>query len=76
MKHINATEAKNQFGKLIDDSQVEPVAITKNGKKFSVIISQAEFERLTSANPVRPMIKELHKRSMERRRTVYEALAK
>ena len=76
MKVVQATEAKNNFGQILDDSQLEPVAITKNGKSFAVIISQSEFERLTLTNPVRPLIKELHKRSIERRRSVYEALAK
>ncbi len=76
MKVVQATEAKNKFGQILDDSQIEPVVITKNGKKFSVIISQSEFERLTLANPIRPLIKKLHERSMERRRSVYEALAK
>jgi len=76
MKTFNATQAKNQFGQLLDDAQAGPVAIQKNGRDIAVIVSQAEFARLTGASPVRPMIKELHRRSIERRREVYKALAK
>lgn len=76
MKTLNATQAKNQFGQLLDDAQAEPVVISKNGRDVAVLVSQAEFERMTDSNPVRPMIKELHRRSIERRRSVYEALAK
>jgi len=76
MKTVQATEAKNKFGEILDASQSEPVLIKKNGKNFSVLISQAEYQRLNSSSPVRPMIKELHRRSMERRRSVYEELAR
>ena len=44
MKIVRATEAKNKFGQILDDSQIEPVSITKNGKKFSVVISQVSFD--------------------------------
>ena len=76
MKHFSATDAKNKFGELLEQSAIEPVAIRKNGRAFRVVLSVEEYERLASANPVRPMIKELHRRSIERRREVYEALAK
>jgi hypothetical protein len=36
MKTFNATTAKNNFGDLMRSSLVEPVAIEKNGKIFSV----------------------------------------
>ncbi len=76
MKTIPATEAKNNLGQFLDDSQNEPVMITRNGKKFAVLVSHADFKRLTEGGSVRPLVKELHKRSIERRRKVYEALAK
>ena len=76
MKHFSATDAKNRFGELMEQSSNEPVTIEKNGRAFRVVLSAEEYERLTSATPVRSVIRDLHKRSMERRREVYEALAK
>lgn len=36
---VTSTEAQNQFGKLIEDAQKEPVMIQKNGRDQAVIIS-------------------------------------
>ena len=76
MKHFSATEAKNRFGELMEQSGSEPIAIQKNGRTFRIILSVDEYERVAGNNPVRPHIMELHKRSIERRREVYEQLAK
>jgi prevent-host-death family protein len=76
MKHFSATDAKNKFGELMEVSGNEPVAIQKNGRDVRILLSSEEYERLTGTNPVRPLIMELHKRSIERRREVYEELAK
>ncbi len=47
MKETAATEAKNNFGNLIEIALVEPVAIEKRGRKVAVLISFKEYERLT-----------------------------
>jgi len=73
---ITSTEAQNQFGKLIEDAQKEPVMVQKNGRDQVVIMSASEYEAIKVQVVSNPLIKEAHKRSMECRRSVYEALAK
>jgi prevent-host-death family protein len=46
MKGSTASEAKNNFGQLIDTAMVEPVAIEKRGRRVAVLISYAEYNRL------------------------------
>jgi len=46
MKTFTATAAQSQFGTLLDDAQVEPVAIEKHGKPSAVVMSAREYERL------------------------------
>ncbi len=76
MKTINATQAKNQFGQLLDDAQAEPVAIQKNGRNVAVVVSADEFRRISGAEAVRPEVKKSLERSIKRWDKVYEALAK
>lgn len=47
MKEIAATEAKNKFGHVLEMTMSEPVAIEKNGRPVAVILSIAEYQRLT-----------------------------
>ena len=49
MKRVSAREAKNRFGRLIDDAQREPVTIEKNGRPFAVVQSYADFEATQQA---------------------------
>ena len=46
MKTVEAKEAKNRFGQLIDDAQRGPVTIEKNGRPFAVVQSYADFEEV------------------------------
>lgn len=46
MKNISAKDAKNKFGKMIDDARLEPVVIEKHGRPVAVVCSVEEFERL------------------------------
>jgi len=46
MEIINALEAKNQFGQLLDLAQSHPVQITKHGRAVAIVISIAEYEKL------------------------------
>lgn len=43
-----ARDAKNSFGKLIDDVLVEPVAIDKHGRTVVVVLRVDRFEKLRS----------------------------
>ena len=45
MKTITAREAKNRFGKLLDEAQREPVTVTKQGRPFAVVISANSFDK-------------------------------
>lgn len=46
MKVFKATEAKDNFGDLLDSSKSEPVKIKKNNKDVAVVISFDEYNRL------------------------------
>ncbi len=48
MKTINATEAKNRFGAVMDMDLAEPVMVQKSGRSSVVMLSAAEYERLTA----------------------------
>jgi prevent-host-death family protein len=79
MSVINATDAKNKFGQVLDAAQSEPVRIQKNGRDVAVVVSADQYRKLVEAPnvpKVRPKIEELLERSIERRAALYEALAK
>jgi prevent-host-death family protein len=46
MNVINALEAKNQFGSLIDTAQAHPVQINKHGRAVAYVLSVEEYKRL------------------------------
>ncbi len=76
MKIMQATEAKNRFGELLELSASEPVLIQKNGRDLRVVLTVEEYERLAGAAGVDPGLKTSLERSMKRWSRVYEALAK
>lgn len=79
MAEISATDAKNKFGEVLEMARKEPVRIQKNGRDFAVVLSADEYAELTEragATKVRPLVEKLLARSIERRRSLYEALAK
>jgi prevent-host-death family protein len=47
MKTLGASEAKNNFGELLDLARRQPVQITKKGRNVVVVVSIEEFERLS-----------------------------
>ncbi len=49
MKEINARDAKNQFGQLLDWAQSEPVRVTKHGRAAGVLMSEEQYQRLRGA---------------------------
>ncbi|HTN60290.1 MAG TPA: type II toxin-antitoxin system Phd/YefM family antitoxin [Devosia sp.] len=77
MSEMSATDAKNKFGQLLEMAQAEPVRIQKNGRDVAVVLSPEQFSAMAGQAPkVRPIIETLMARSIERRRSLYEALAK
>ena len=79
MAAITATEAKNKFGQVLEMAQAEPVRIQKNGRDVAVVLSPEQYGALvanSNAPKVRPIVETLMAKSIERRRALYEALAK
>lgn len=79
MAEISATDAKNKFGQVLEMAQAGPVRIQKNGRDVAVVLSAEQYAALQrAAEPpkVRPAIEELMARSIERRKSLYEALAR
>jgi prevent-host-death family protein len=76
---MTATDAKNRFGELLEMARREPVLIQKNGRTVAVMVSPEEYQRMienSTAPKVRPLVEQLLEKSIERRRSLYEALAK
>jgi prevent-host-death family protein len=46
MKVTTAKDAKNRFGRLIDQALVQPIAISKHGRPVVVMLAYDEFQRL------------------------------
>ena len=42
-KVFTAKEAKNNFGRLLDEARRSPVTIKKNGRKVAFLISQEDY---------------------------------
>ena len=41
---FTAKEAKNNFGRLLDEARHSPVAVERNGKPIAVVMSTQEYE--------------------------------
>ena len=79
MIEMSATDAKNKFGQVMEMARKEPVRIQKSGRAAVVVVSADEYDLLVQrgASPkVQPIVEKLLARSIERRRSLYEALAK
>ena len=46
MKTINATQAKQCFGELLNNAIQEPIAIQKHQKDFAVLLSSNRYQEL------------------------------
>lgn len=73
---MQATDAKNNFGKLIEDCITEPVSIQKNGRDVAVVISVAEYAEMKKANDNTDLIMQLHEESIDEFGDLYTELAK
>lgn len=76
MKTIQATDAKNRFGELLEDAISEPVIIQKNGRDVAVLMSKAEFDLNYHVRSRKELVERYHEESIERFGPLYEALAK
>ncbi len=76
MKKFNATQAKNQFGQLLDDAQAEPVIIQKNGRDVAVLVSMAEYQSKMQQSSTVDLARKYLDESMERYDDLYAELAK
>jgi prevent-host-death family protein len=76
MKTMQATDAKNRFGELLEDAISEPVLIQKNGRDVAVVMSKAEFDRRFATITGRERVQKYHEESIERFSSLYEALSK
>lgn len=47
--NISSTDAKNRFGRLLDEAQKRPVTIEKSGRRHSVLMSAELYDRLVAA---------------------------
>lgn len=46
MKEINARQAKNQFGQLLESAQLSPVRVTRRGRSAGILMSEEQYQRL------------------------------
>jgi len=51
MKTFISSYAQNHFGVLIDAARIAPVAVTKYGKPFVVVMAVEEYEQMQSELP-------------------------
>ena len=76
MKIMQATDAKNRFGELLEEAISEPVLIQKNGRDVAVVMSKAEFDQRYAMIAGREHVRKYHEESIERFGSLYEALSK
>ncbi len=50
MRYVSATDAKQGFAEVIDAAQREPVVIRRQKRDVAVVLSIAEYEKLTRLN--------------------------
>ncbi|MDD9909057.1 MAG: type II toxin-antitoxin system Phd/YefM family antitoxin [Ahrensia sp.] len=74
MKTMNATDAKNRFGELLDSAQAGPVAIQKNGRDVAVVLSKEEYEQSTRKGP-NPLALHFHEEIMDQFDASFRKLA-
>jgi prevent-host-death family protein len=45
VKTLTSTELKGRLGEAMEQAQIEPVAVSKSGRPYAVIMSQRDYER-------------------------------
>ena len=46
MRSIDEAEAQRRFDQIVEDAQLQPVMIRKQGRDIAVVLSMAQYERL------------------------------
>jgi prevent-host-death family protein len=73
---MQATEAKNRFGELLEAAGSEPVVIQKNGRDVAVIMSKTEYDSRYQSLSKKALVKKYHEESIERFGPLYQKLAR
>lgn len=76
VKVMQATDAKNRFGELLEEAITEPVLIQRNGRDVAVVMSKSEFDRRLATSSGRELVQKYHEESIGRFGAVYEVLSK
>ena len=50
MRYVSASEAKQRLAALLDEAQREPVTIRRQNRDVAVVVSSADYQRLTRNN--------------------------
>ncbi len=50
MRHVSASEAKQRLAAVLDAAQREPVMIRRRNRDIAVVVSSADYQRLTGCN--------------------------
>ena len=50
MRYVSASEAKQRLAALLDAAQREPVTIRRQNRDVAVVVSSADYQRLTRSN--------------------------
>ena len=50
MRYVSASDAKQRLAALIDTAQREPVTIRRQNREVAVVLSPADYRRLTRTN--------------------------
>lgn len=50
MQYVSASDAKQRLAALIDTAQREPVTIRRRNREVAVVMSPADYKRLTTTN--------------------------
>lgn len=74
MRIMQASEAKNRFGELLESSATGPVVIRKNGR--DVVVSKAEYDRRVAQVSKQDLVRRYHEESIAEFGGLYEELAK
>ena len=50
MQYVSASEAKQRLGAVLDAAQREPITIRRQNREVAVVVSAADYARITAAN--------------------------
>ena len=75
MREFTASDARSRFGELLNAAQAEPVLVRRNGRDVAVVLSVADYARLTEEQlATSPAVKAVHAATTKRFARAYERL--